>query len=124
MLSEWRKGKRRRTANAAKAMTAKGIATPNPTFAPVLNPSSSLPAGTLDALGLGLPVTAPAIPVPVELVREEVLDILLEVVVTSFGSVKLKYRDDVVGEVSPSMKIWKKNTRPLVRFLPVPTFHV
>jgi hypothetical protein len=103
----------------------------------VLNPLSELPPpATLEVDGGGVPdpVTAPATPVPVvEAVELKVLEADVEreveveevrVVVTSFGLVKLKYRELVVGDVSPSLKIWKKKTRPFLRSFPVPTFHM
>ena len=101
-----------RTANPANAMTARGIATPKPTFAPVLRPVSTI--GTPDDEGVGLPEPVAEAKTPVRVAEEEVelvndtvleLELLVVVVVTSFGSVKLKYREEAVGDVAPSMKI-------------------
>lgn len=105
-------------------------------MASVRRPASPPNSGVLVAVVLGGPafVTQPAIGlvvVPVEeesAVEEDVSDVEDEVVVGEFlgalGSEMLKYCDMAALNVSPCLKIWKKKTSPLERFLEVPTFQV
>lgn len=44
---------------------------------------------------------------------EDVVEVVLDL--SSPSRVRLKYRDEADGPVSPVTKIWKKNTAPFVR---------